>query len=288
MAKTILSRRNVLASAAFALASVATVGLVGCGGTGTAAGSAASGSDSKTITVAATAEPHADILNNAVKGQLEAEGYKLEVKEFTDYVLPNTSTEEGEVDANYFQHITYLDNFNEEQGTHLVSVGTVHYEPFGIYAGKTASLDGLQDGAQVAVPNDATNEARALLLLQDNGLLKLKDGVGIEATANDIVENPKNLKFVEVEAATVPNVIADVDVAIINGNYAIAAGLNITDALAVEEDDSVAAEAYANVLVVKEGNEKSEKIQALYKALTSDETRSYIEKEYAGSVVPLF
>lgn len=277
-----------MASAAFALASVATVGLVGCGGTGTAAGSAASGSDSKTITVAATAEPHADILNNAVKGQLEAEGYKLEVKEFTDYVLPNTSTEEGEVDANYFQHITYLDNFNEEQGTHLVSVGTVHYEPFGIYAGKTASLDGLQDGAQVAVPNDATNEARALLLLQDNGLLKLKDGVGIEATANDIVENPKNLKFVEVEAATVPNVIADVDVAIINGNYAIAAGLNITDALAVEEDDSVAAEAYANVLVVKEGNEKSEKIQALYKALTSDETRSYIEKEYAGSVVPLF
>ena len=242
----------------------------------------------KTITVAATATPHAEILNGPVKTALEAKGWKLDVREFTDYVLPNTSTEDGEVDANYFQHITYLKNFNKEQGTHLVSVGGVHFEPFGLYAGKTSSLDALADGAQVAVPNDVTNEARALLLLQQEGLLKLKDGVGIEATTNDIAENPKNIQFVEVEAAAVSTVLADVDIAAINGNYALDAGYTIADALAVEADDSVAAQAYVNVLTVKEGNEATDKTKALVNATFTSAVRTFIKDTYNGAVVALF
>ena len=270
--------------AAFAAAGVLAAGvLAGCAGSGSN-----SGSDDKTITVAATPSPHAEILNDAVKPLLEKEGYTLEVKEFTDYVQPNTVTEEGEVDANYFQHITYLNNFNEEKGTHLVSVADVHYEPFGLYPGKTKSLDALADGATVAVPNDATNEARALLLLQDAGLITLKDDAGINATVNDIVSNPKNLQLKEVEAATVPNIVADVDIACINGNYAIPAGFKTNDALATESATSLAAEAYANVLVVKDGNQDSDKIKALVKALTSDEVRTYINDTYAGAVVPVF
>ena len=175
--------------ATLALGAVLAFGLAGCGAQGTSSDKSAGSSDDKTITVAATPSPHAEILNNAVKPLLEKEGYTLEVKEFTDYVQPNTVTEEGEVDANYFQHITYLNNFNEEKGTHLVSVADVHYEPFGLYPGKTKSLDALADGATVAVPNDATNEARALLLLQDAGLITLKDDAGINATVNDIVSN---------------------------------------------------------------------------------------------------
>ena len=268
--------------ATLALGAVLAFGLAGCGAQGASSDKSAS-SDDKTITVAATPSPHAEILNDAVKPLLEKEGYTLEVKEFTDYVQPNTVTEEGEVDANYFQHITYLNNFNEEKGTHLVSVADVHYEPFGLYPGKTKSLDAL-----VAVPNDATNEARALLLLQDAGLITLKDDAGINATTNDIVSNPKNLKFKEVEAATVPNIVADVDIACINGNYAIPAGFKTTDALATESATSLAAEAYANVLVVKDGNQDSDKIKALVKALTSDEVRTYINDTYAGAVVPVF
>ena len=277
--------------ATVALSAVVVLGLAGCGASNSSSSSDSSStakSDDKTITVAATPSPHAEILNNAVKPLLEKEGYTLEVKEFTDYVQPNTVTEEGEVDANYFQHITYLNNFNEEKGTHLVSVANVHYEPFGLYPGKTKSLDALADGATVAVPNDATNEARALLLLQDAGLIKLADGAGINATTNDIVENPKNLKLHEVEAATVPNVVADVDIACINGNYAIPAGFKTSDALATESATSLAAEAYANVLVVKDGNQDSDKIKALVKALTSDEVRTYINDTYAGAVVPVF
>ena len=241
--------------ATLALGAVLAFGLAGCGAQSASSDKSAGSSDDKTITVAATPSPHAEILNNAVKPLLEKEGYTLEVKEFTDYVQPNTVTEEGEVDANYFQHITYLNNFNEEKGTHLVSVADVHYEPFGLYPGKTKSLDALADGATVAVPNDATNEARALLLLQDAGLITLKDDAGINATTNDIVSNPKNLQFKEVEAATVPNIVADVDIACINGNYAIPAGFKTTDALATESATSLAAEAYANVLVVKDGNQ---------------------------------
>ena len=203
-------------------------------------------------------------------------------------MLPNTATEEGEVDANYFQHQPYLDSFNEEKGTHLVSVEAVHFEPFGLYAGKTASLKDLKEGAVVAVPNDTTNEARALLLLEQEGLIKLKDGAGITATTNDIAENPLNLQIKELEAAAIPTVLADVDIACINGNYAQGASLSVKDALATEDATSLAAQTYANVLVVKDGNQNSEAIQALAKALVSDEVKSYIEKTYDGAVVPVF
>ncbi len=275
-----LAAVGVLAAGAFALA--------GCS-SNSSASSTSSTSNDKTITVAASPTPHAEILTNAVASELEKEGYTLQVKEFTDYIQPNDVTEQGEVDANYFQHQPYLDSFNEEKGTHLVSVEAVHFEPFGLYAGKTASLDALADGATVAVPNDTTNEARALLLLQQEGLIKLADGAGITATTKDIVENPKNLKIKELEAANIPNALADVDVACINGNYAQAAGLSVDkDALAVEATDSLAAETYANVLVVKDGNQDSDKIKALAKALTSDTVRTYINSTYNGAVVPVF
>ena len=240
-----------------------------------------------TITVAASATPHAEILA-AAKPILAEQGWDLEVTEFDDYVLPNEVVESGEMDANYFQHVPYLDSFNEEKGTHLVEVGKIHYEPFGIYAGKTASLDELADGAKVAVPNDATNEARALLLLEAQGLLKLKDGAGLKATKTDIVENPKNLDILEVEAAQVPRSLPDVDVAVINGNYAIEAGLKVSDALAVEASDSEAATTYGNVVAVQEGKEEDAKTKALMEALTSDAVKEYIEQTYEGAVVPLF
>ena len=245
--------------------------------------------DDKKITVGASPTPHAEILNGPVKEVLAEQGYELVVTEFTDYILPNTATEQGEVDANYFQHEPYLKSFNEENGTHLVPVCAVHYEPFGIYPGNVATLEEVSDGAKVAVPNDTTNEARALLLLQQEGLIKLADGAGITATAKDIIENPKNLQIKELEAANIPNALKDVDIACINGNYAQAAGLSVEkDALAVEATDSLAAETYANVLVVKDGNQNSEKIQALAKALKSDAVRDFINKTYEGAVVPVF
>ena len=239
--------------------------------------------------MAASPTPHAEILNKAVKPLVEKDGYKLEVKEFTDYVQPNTATEDGEVDANYFQHKPYLDNFNKEKGTHLVSVEGVHFEPFGLYPGKTKDLQNLQDGATVAVPNDATNEARALLLLQDAGLIKLKNPKDINATPKDVTSNPKNLKFKELEAAVVPTVIKDVDIAALNGNYAIQAGFDPTkDTLVTEKADGLAAKTYQNILVVKEGNENTAKTKELKKALKSDEVRDYINKNYKGAVVPVF
>ena len=271
--------------ATLALGAVLAFGLAGCGAQGTSSDKSAGSSNDKTITVAATPSPHAEILNNAVKPLLEKEGYTLEVKEFTDYVQPNTVTEEGEVDANYFQHITYLNNFNEEKGTHLVSVADVHYEPFGLYPGKTKSLDALADGATVAVPNDATNEARALLLLQDAGLITLKDDAGINATTTDIVSTPNNLQLKEVEAATVPNIVADVDIACINGNYAILGGLKVADALAVEAADSAAATTYANILAIRTGDEKRPELQALYKALCSDKIKEFMKTKYEGAVL---
>lgn len=262
--------------------------LTGCGSSDTSSTDDSS-SDSKVIKVAAVPTPHAEILNDVVKPLLAEEGYDLEVTEFTDYVQPNTATEDGEVDANYFQHGPYLENFNAERGTHLVSVTSVHYEPLAIYPGKVSSLDDLQDGAIVAVPNDPTNEARALLLLQQEGLITLADGVGVNATVNDIVDNPLNIQLKELEAAVVPTVLADVDVACINANYAIEAGLTVdNDALAVESADGDAAKTYANLLVVKEGNENNEGIQALAKALNSDEVRDYINSKYQGSVLPVF
>lgn len=244
-------------------------------------------SKSLTITVGATPAPHAEILEVA-KELLAEQGITLEIREFTDYVMPNTSTEDGSIDANYFQHITYMNDFNAENGTHLVSVAAIHYEPFGLYAGKCASLAALSDGAQIAVPNDGTNEARALLLLEQEGLIKLKDGVGLSATKSDVAENPHNYDIVELEARLLPTTLKDVDVAVINGNYAIDAGLKVSDALAVEANDGAAAEAYVNVLAVKEGNENNAAIQALVKALQSDEVRSFIEETYDGAVVALF
>ncbi len=240
-----------------------------------------------TLRVAASPTPHAEILNS-VKEALAAEGVTLEVVEFTDYVQPNLATENGDVDANYFQHGPYLDNFNTENNTHLVSVAAIHYEPFGIYAGKTASLDEIPDGAQIAVPNDATNEARALLLLEANGIITLKEGVGLEATKLDIAENPHNVEIIEIEAAQLARSLADVDFAAINVNYALQAGLKVKDALVTEDKTSEAAETYANILVVKEGNENNEAVQKLIKALTSEEARKFIEDTYAGEVVPMF
>ena len=245
-------------------------------------------SEDKTITVAASPTPHAEILNNAVAPILEEEGYTLEVKEFTDYVQPNTVTEAGEVDANYFQHRPYLENFNEEQGTHLVEVAGVHFEPMGIFSSSVESLDDVAEGAVVAVPNDATNEARALLLLEQEGLIEVDDEAGINATINDITSNPKNLEFEELEAANLPNVLEDVSIAVINGNYALAADFTMDDALAVEANDSLAADTYTNVIVVKDGNQDSEKIKALAEACNSDEVRDYITDNYQGSVVAVF
>ena len=243
--------------------------------------------EDKTIKVGATPAPHAEILE-VIKDALAEEGWTLEIVEFNDYVLPNQSLEDGELDANYFQHVLYLNQFNEEYGTHLVNAGGIHYEPFGIYAGKTASLDALADGAKIGVPNDATNEARALLLLEQEGLIKLKEGVGLEATKDDIVENPRGFEIVEIEAKLLPATLPDLDIAVINGNYAIDAGLKVSEALAIEAADGTAPEYSQNVIAVKEGNENSEKIQALLKALRSDAVKEYIQKTYNGAVVPLF
>ena len=239
-----------------------------------------------TITVAASPTPHAESLAQA-KPILEAEGWTLEVKEFQDYVQPNNVVESGEFDANYFQHIPYLENFNEEQGTHLVNAGGIHYEPFGIYPGTKSSLDDIAEGDTIAVPNDTTNEARALLLLQDNGILKLKDGAGLTATVLDIEENPYNVEILELEAAQVPRVKDEVAYVVLNGNYALDAGFSFAkDALSYEKSDSDAAKTYVNIIAVKEGNENSEKIQALVAALKSDTIRQYINDTYDGAVVP--
>ena len=243
--------------------------------------------DDKTVVIGATPAPHCEILEIA-KEQMAAAGYTLEIKEFNDYVVPNDSVEQGELDANYFQHITYMNSFNEEHGTHLVSVAGIHYEPFGLYAGKCASLEELADSAQIAVPNDSSNEARALLLLQQEGLIVLKEGVGLAATKDDIVENPRNFEIVEMAAEQLPRTLQDVDMAVINGNFAIDAGLKVSEAVAVEAADGAAAEAYVNVLTVKEGNENNEGIQALVKALQSEEVKAFIEETYEGAVVPLF
>lgn len=239
-----------------------------------------------TIKVAASATPHAEILEEA-KPILEKEGWDLEVTVFDDYVQPNLVVESGDFDANYFQHIPYLDNFNEEQGTHLVNAGGIHYEPFGIYPGKKETLDDLEDGDTIAVPNDTTNEARALLLLQDNGVITLKDGAGLEATVKDIEENPKNIKIEELEAAQVSRVKDEVAFVVLNGNYALQAGYSVSkDSIAHETSDSEAAKTYVNIIAVKEGNEDNEAVKALVDVLKSDEIKDYINETYDGAVVP--
>ena len=262
--------------------------LTACGGnSGSATTAAASGSADNVITVGASPSPHAEILN-AVADELKSEGYELKVVEYNDYVQPNVALANGDLDANYFQHLPYLDNYNQENGTDLVSAGAIHFEPMGLYAGKSSDIKNVPDGAKIAVPSDATNEARALLLLQDQGVIKLKDGAGLEATANDIEENPHNIQLVEVEAAAVPRSLDDCDFAVINGNYALSAGLDTSTTLASEGADSEAAQTYANIVAVRKGDENSDKTQALIKALTSDTARKVIQEQYKGSVIPVF
>ena len=245
-----------------------------------------SGGDDKVIKVAASATPHAEILEQA-KPILAEQGYDLQVTVFDDYVQPNEVVESGDFDANYFQHIPYLDSFNAEKGTHLVNAGGIHYEPFGIYPGTKSDLAEVADGDSVAVPNDTTNEARALLLLQDNGLITLKEGAGLEATVNDIEENPYNLEIVELEAAQVPRVVGEVAYVVLNGNYALEAGYSVAkDSLAYESSDSEAAKTYVNVIAVKEGNENADKIKALVDVLKSDTIKNYINDTYDGAVIP--
>ncbi len=239
-----------------------------------------------TIKIAASPTPHAEILE-AAKSILADEGWDLEVTEFEDYVQPNLVVESGDFDANYFQHVPYLESFNEEKGTHLVDAGDIHYEPFGIYPGTKKSLDELEDGDTIAVPNDTTNEARALLLLQDNGVLTLKEGAGLTATVNDIESTTKDIKIQELEAAQVPRVLNEVAFAVINGNYAVEAGLSVADdAIAYEASDSEAAKTYVNIIAVKEGNENNEGIVALVDALKSDEIKDFINETYNGAVIP--
>lgn len=282
-------------------AALAVAALAGCGNTATSEPAAEAtesasttaaqeaentSSEDKTITVAASATPHAEILEQ-VKSILAEQGWDLQVTVFDDYVQPNNVVESGDFDANYFQHIPYLESFNEEHGTHLVNAGGIHYEPFGIYPGTKSSLDDLSSGDVIAVPNDTTNEARALLLLQDNGILTLKDGVGLEATVNDIVENPKDVKIQELAAEQVARVREEVAFVVLNGNYALQAGLSVgKDAIKFETSDSEAAKTYVNVIAVKEGNENSDKIKALVSALKSDEIKKYINDTYDGAVIP--
>ena len=240
--------------------------------------------DSKTVTVGASPTPHAEILKVAAE-VLKDQGYTLKIVEYSDYVQPNLALDSKDLDANFFQHKPYLDDFNKEKGTKLVSLGTVHYEPFGIYAGKCSNLAELKDGGMVAVPNDTTNEARALLLLQDQGLLKLKDGAGLTATRRDIVDNPKNLKIEELEAAQLVRALPDVEIAVINGNYALPAG--ISDKLLANEDaGGEAAGVFANIIAVRAGDETREDIQKLVSVLKSDEMKEWITSNYEGSVLP--
>ncbi|MGN0432424.1 MAG: MetQ/NlpA family ABC transporter substrate-binding protein [Lachnospiraceae bacterium] len=242
--------------------------------------------EDKVIRVGANLTPHAELLREA-QPILEKEGITLEIVEIEDAVTPNTSLAEGSLDANFFQHQPYLDSFNAENGTELVSVGAIHYEPFGIYAGQTTDLSQLPDGAKVGVPNNTTNEARALLLLEQEGLLTLKEGVGINATVLDIVENPKNIEFVEVAPEQLVRILPDVNVAVINGNYAIEGGLSVKDALAVESDQSIAAQTYANIVVVQKGDEDNAAIKRLVEVLQGEEIKNYINATYDGAVVPV-
>lgn len=278
--------RNKLLSVALITTLLAGV-LTGCGNTqqSTTENKTADASQ-VTLKVGASLTPHAEILEQA-KPILAKQGVNLEIVKIEDTVTPNTGLVEKSLDANFFQHQPYLDDFNKENKTDLVSAGAVHYEPFGIYAGKVKELSALPDGATVAVPNNVTNEARALLLLEQEGLLKLKEGVDIKATVNDIVENKKNIKFKEIAPEQLVRALPDVDVAVINGNYAIEGGLHVKDALAVESDQSVAAKTYANIIAVRKEDKDSDAIKKLVAVLQSDEIKKYINDTYDGAVVPI-
>ena len=281
-----LTRRSFIAST-IGIASAAT--LAACGGSGSSEGSGSASTEAaKVLTVAATPEPHAKILTEFAAPKLAEQGIDLQVTEFTDYVQPNEVVFNGELDANYFQHINYLNDYNEQNNEDLVSVALIHYEPFGIYAGKSDDLDNIADGAEIAVPNDPTNEARALLLLQQAGLITLKDPDDLGATPNDIVDNPHNITFREIEAAAMPRALEDVDFAAINGNYALEAGLHAADALVLEEASGVAFEQYANIICTSSDKADDERIAALVAVLKTDEFKTYLEENFGEDVQPAF
>lgn len=274
-------KKGLLKVVSLGLVAVLSCGLlVGCGGN---AGSA----DDKVIRIGASPSPHAEILTEVISA-VEAQGYSLEIIEYNDYVIPNTAVDQGELDANFFQHKPYLDNFNAENGTDIVSVAAIHFEPLGIYSKSVTEVSEIGEGALIGVPNDATNEARALLLLEANGLITLKAGAGVSATINDIESNPLNLEIKEIEAAQLPLSLLDLDAAVINGNYAISGGLKVSEAIAIEESTSVAAETYANIIAVKAGNENSEKVQVLINAIQTEEVKAFIGGTYEGAVVPVY
>ena len=251
--------------------------LTGCG---------AKEAEKKTLKVAASATPHAELLEQA-KPILAEQGIDLQITVFDDYVQPMNVVEDGEFDANYFAHVPYVDQFNEEQGTHIANAGGIHYEPFGIYPGTKKALSEISDGDVIAVPNDTTNEARALLLLQDNGLITLKDGAGLTATVNDIESKKVDVTIQELEAAQVSRVVDEVSFVVLNGNYALEAGFSVgKDSIAYEQSDSEAAKTYVNIIAVKKGNENDEKIKALVEVLKSDEIKKFINDTYDGAVVP--
>lgn len=276
-----IMKKRLLASVAAGVLALSV--LAGCGSKEAAAPTESA--EAKVIKVAASATPHAELLEQ-VKPILAEQGITLEITVFDDYVQPMSVVESGEFEANYFAHVPYVDQFNAEQGTHIVNAGGIHYEPFGIYPGTKKALSEIADGDVIAVPNDTTNEARALLLLQDNGIIKLKDGAGLTATINDITENPNNVEIKELEAAQVARVIPEVAFVVLNGNYALEAGLSVAkDSIAFEASDSEAAKTYVNIVAVKEGNENNAEIKALVDALKSDAIKTYIKDTYDGAVV---
>ena len=281
-----VTRRTLLSATAL----LATGALTACGGNNGGSASDSVAVDSPvTLTVAASPSPHAEILNDFAAPLLAEQDITLEVKEYTDYILPNQDTTSGEVDCNYFQHLNYLNTSNEENGTDLVSVGKIHFEPMGVFAGKSDDLSAISDGATITVPNDATNEGRALLLLQDQGVITLSEDAGITATPNDIVDNPHNVEFIEQEAAMLPSTLADADFSVINGNYAIDAGLTLADAVAQESADSdVIKNEYANVIVTTPDKAEDEKIAALVAVLTTDDFKAYLEETFGDSVQAAF
>ena len=281
-----ISRRSFIAAAA---GIVAAGSLAACGDNDTSAGGSVVVDSPVTLTIAASPSPHAEILHDFATPRLEEQGIALNVKEYTDYILPNQDTSAGEVDCNYFQHINYLNNYNEENGTDLVNVGKIHFEPMGVFAGKSDDLANIADGATISVPNDATNEGRALLLLQEQGVITLSEDAGITATPNDIVDNPHNVEILEQEAAMLPSTLADVDFSVINGNYAIDAGLTLADAVAQESADSEAIKnEYANVIVTTPDLEDDERIKALVEVLTTDEFKDYLAETFGDSVQAAF
>ncbi len=280
-----ITRRSFV-SASLSLAATAT--LAACGGNSSSDAATDDASSSSVLTVAATPEPHAKILNEFAAPILAEQGIELQVTEFTDYVQPNEVVWNNEIDANYFQHINYLRDYNEQNNEELVAVAKVHYEPFGIYAGKSSDLSNIPDGAEIAVPNDTTNEARALLLLQANGIITLSDPENLAATPNDIVENPHNVTIREIEAAATPRALEDVDFAAINGNYAIEAGLTSADALVLEAAEGIAFEEYANVIVTRPELKDDTRVLALVEALSTEEFKAYLEENYGEDVQAAF